>query len=238
MVKRQGLLRVSGSSDRTTPGRVFVEREPEGGPRMEESREALLEEIERHRHAIEGLEERLRRLEADEQSAWPPQEFYTTYYVVVGMIIGIMGALVSFFFNVVGSMFINQDPLMLIRVFGTLFRGREALTTGDQNFIMLVLMVHFTVGALGGAVYHVVVNQRYADRPFHHKILLGVGWGLAIWIVNFYLVLSWLQPMRVGEALILRMIPFWVAALTHIVYGLTLGLLQPIGRFVPYSQPR
>lgn len=205
---------------------------------MEESKASLLEEIERHRRAIEGLEERLGRLEADERVAWPPREFYTTYYVVVGMIIGIMGALASFLFNVMGSMFINQDPMMLIRVFGTLFRGREALVTDDQNFIMLVLMVHFTVGAVGGAVYHVFVNQRCADCPYRHKIFLGAGWGLIIWVVNFYLILSWLQPMRVGEALILRMIPFWVAALTHVVYGLTLGLLQPIGRFVPYSPPR
>ncbi|MBI2951298.1 hypothetical protein HYY27_04345, partial [bacterium] len=73
---------------------------------------------------------------------------------------------------------------------------------------------------------------------YARKVLLGAGWGQVIWIVNFYLILSWLQPMRVGEALILRMIPFWVAALTHVIYGLTLGLLQPVGRFVPYSQPR
>lgn len=205
---------------------------------MEESKESLLAEIERHRHAIEGLEERLRRLESDDRTAWPPREFYTTFYVVVGLILGIVGALASFFFNVVGSMLINQDPMMLIRVFGTFFRGREALVTDDQNFIMLVLMVHFTVGALAGAVYHVVVNRRYTGLSYARKVLLGAGWGLVIWIANFYLILSWLQPLRVGEALILRMIPFWVAALTHVIYGLTLGLLQPVGRFVPYSQPR
>jgi cytochrome c oxidase cbb3-type subunit 2 len=28
--------------------------------------------------------------------------------------------------------------------------------------------------------------------------------------------------------------PAWVAALTHVVYGLTLGVLQPLGRFVAY----
>lgn len=205
---------------------------------MEEKRESLLAEIERHRQAIENLEERLQRVESEEKTAWPPRDFYTTYYVVVGMIIGTMGALTSFFFNVIGSMFVNQDPMMLIRVFGTLFKGREALVTEDQNFIMLVLLVHFTVGAAGGAVYHVLVNLRCADRSYGQKVLLGVGWGLVIWIVNFYLILSWLQPMYVGEAFILRMIPIWVAVFTHGIYGLTLGLLEPIGRFVPYSQPR
>jgi len=28
--------------------------------------------------------------------------------------------------------------------------------------------------------------------------------------------------------------PAWIAALTHVIYGVTLGLLQPLGRFVPY----
>lgn len=205
---------------------------------MERSRESLQSELEWHRQEIEKIEAQLRHLERDERSAWPPRQFYTTFYVVVGMILGIMGSLASFFFNVVGSMFIDQDPMMLIRIFGTFFRGQEALTTDDQSFIMLVLMVHFTVGAVGGAIYHLAVNRRWADRSYGYKILLGAGWGLAIWIVNFYLVLSWLQPLLVGEAFILKMIPFWVAALTHVVYGLILGILQPIGRFVPYSQPR
>jgi hypothetical protein len=50
-------------------------------------------------------------------------------------------------------------------------------------------------------------------------------------------IVSWLQPLLVGQAYILRLMPFWVAALTHIVYGLTLGLLQPLGRFIPYTPP-
>ena len=28
--------------------------------------------------------------------------------------------------------------------------------------------------------------------------------------------------------------PAWIALLTHLIYGLTLGVLQPLGRFVPY----
>jgi hypothetical protein len=33
---------------------------------------------------------------------------------------------------------------------------------------------------------------------------------------------------------VLEMMPPAVAALTHLVYGLTLGALQPLGRFVAY----
>jgi len=35
---------------------------------------------------------------------------------------------------------------------------------------------------------------------------------------------------------VLQLMPPWIALLTHLVYGLTLGLLQPLGRFQPYRQ--
>ena len=201
---------------------------------MAEERESLHEEIENHRQAITELQEKLRQVEASNQPVWPPQEFYFVYYVVAGLMIGVIGALASFFFNVIGSMMMSQDPMMLIRVFGTFFIGEKALTTLDLNFLMLVLMAHFSVGATGGAMYHVVMNKYFLNRSYEWKLLMGGGWGLIIWIVSFYLIISWAQPMRVGEAYILSMIPIWVAALTHLVYGLTLGVLEPMGRFVPY----
>jgi hypothetical protein len=63
---------------------------------------------------------------------------------------------------------------------------------------------------------------------------LGAAYGLIMWVVNFYVVLSWLQPLLVGKAFVIELMPAWVAALTHLIYGVTLGLLQPLGRFVPY----
>jgi hypothetical protein len=59
-----------------------------------------------------------------------------------------------------------------------------------------------------------------------------------MWVVNFYFVLVWLQPRLVGTAWVLQLMPTWVAALTHLIYGLTLGVLQPLGRFVPYQAVR
>jgi hypothetical protein len=55
-----------------------------------------------------------------------------------------------------------------------------------------------------------------------------------MWLVNFYVVIAWLQPRLWGESLVLQLMPWWIAALTHVVYGVVLGLLQPLGRFVPY----
>lgn len=198
-------------------------------------REEILKEIAEHRKAIAELEARLSEGSDAEIKRWPPQGFYYTYYVVSGILIGLLGATASFIFNVVGSRLVNQDTMQFLRVFGTLFIGKEALATQDLTFLMLVLMVHFSVGAIAGAVFHVLLNRFFQDRTSGFKILSGGVFGILLWIANFYLVISWLQPMAVGEAYILQMMPFWVAALTHIVYGITLGIFQPIGKFIAYQ---
>ena len=196
----------------------------------------ILREIERHRRAIAELESKL-TLRSAPGRGWPPRGFYMTFYVVAGMTIGTMGAMTSFVFNVLGSLVVAQDPMLILRVYGTFFIGQDALTTDNLNFLVLVLLTHVIVGAVGGAVFHVYINRDFADRSSGQKILYSVLFGCAIWLINFYGIISWAQPLLVGQAYILRLMPFWVAALTHIVYGLTLGLLQPMGRFVPYAPP-
>ena len=198
---------------------------------MAKPTDELLRDIERHRIAISELEAQLG--EPETTASWPPAGFYLTFYVVAGTIIGILGSLTSFLFNVVGSLIVNQDPLQVLRVYGTVFLGAKALTTDDLNFFMLVAIVHFSVGAVAGAVFHVLINLFVPEQPLL-QIVLGGLYGLLMWIVNFYFILTWLQPRLVGEAYILQLMPVWVAAATHLIYGLTLGVLQPLGRFVPY----
>ncbi len=198
--------------------------------------EDILREIERHRRAIADLEARLPAGKGDRRG-WPPTGFYTTFYIVAGMTLGTIGAMTSFVFNVVGSLIVSQDPMLILRVFGTFFIGQEALTTDNLNFLMLVLLTHVIVGALGGAAFHVFINRYLADRSPAQKIVYSAIFGCALWLINFYAIISWLQPVLVGQAYILRLMPFWVAALTHIIYGLTLGLLQRLGRFIPYTPP-
>jgi hypothetical protein len=197
---------------------------------MAKSREEMLNEIARHRAAITNLEA---ELSEPMPASWPPVGFYLTFYIVAGATIGILGSVTSFLFNVVGSLLVKQDPLLFLRVYGTVFLGAKALTTDDLNFFMLVAVVHFSVGASAGAVFHVLVNRFVPDRA-GLQIVLGALYGLLMWVVNFYVVIAWLQPRLVGEAYVLQLMPAWIAALTHVIYGLTLGLLQPLGRFVPY----
>jgi len=197
---------------------------------MPMKREEALREIEQHRAAIIDLEAQLRE---PVTHSWPPVGFYLTFYIVAGATIGILGSVTSFAFNVLGSLLVKQDPLLVLRVYGTVFLGAKALTTDDLNFFMLVAVVHFSVGASAGAVFQVLISRFVPDRP-GLQIVLGGVYGLLMWIVNFYLIITWLQPRLVGQAYVLELMPVWIAALTHLIYGLTLGVLQPLGRFVPY----
>lgn len=194
------------------------------------NREEALRAIEQHRAAIIDLEA---QLQEPVTRSWPPVGFYLTFYIVAGATIGILGSVTSFAFNVLGSLLVKQDPLLFLRVYGTVFLGPKALTTDDLNFFMLVAVVHFSVGASAGAVFQVFISRFVPDRPLL-QIVLGGIYGVLMWVVNFYLIISWLQPRLVGEAYVLELMPAWIALLTHLVYGLTLGVLQPLGRFVPY----
>ena len=200
---------------------------------MASSQQELIREIEAHRARIVELEAEMAAAGAVPLSTWPPQGFYLTYYIVAGAILGILGSLTSFLFNVFGSLLVDQDPYYFLRVYGTVFLGEAALKTTDLNFFMLVAVVHFSVGAMAGAVFHVWIN-RFGPQLPRQQIAAGAVYGLLMWVVNFYLVLLWLEPALVGQAYVLKLMPAWVAALTHVVFGLTLGVLQPLGRFVPY----
>jgi hypothetical protein len=203
---------------------------------MGDEREQILRQIEQQRATLLELEAQLlETAERPEPAAlgWPPKGFYLTYYVVAGLLIGILGSLASFICNVLGSLLLKQDPLLFLRVYGTVFLGEKALVTDDLNFFMLVAVVHFSVGAAAGALFHVLVNFYVPERASLH-IGLGVLYGLLMWVVNFYVVIAWLQRDVFGQAYVLHLMPAWVAMLTHLVYGLTLGFLQPLGRFVPY----
>ncbi len=57
---------------------------------------------------------------------------------------------------------------------------------------------------------------------------------IAVWLVNFYLILAWLQPLLFGGNWIVTEVPAWVAALTHLVFGWTMVLVYPFGIYVPY----
>ena len=151
------------------------------------------------------------------------EEWSLVYLGTVGALAGFLGSVTSLVANILGAWALGIDRLMLLRVYATIWEGRDALRLENTSFVGEVLLIHIVVGAMFGMVFVTLTSHLPQIRRLVHYAAAGLAFGLLLWIGNFYLILSWLQPLISGDAYIVENIPWWVAALTHICYGLTLA---------------
>src|SRR5262245_2351614 len=191
---------------------------------------------------LSDLRQRVEQLEEEAVAAEPisrewTRRYYLSYYATTGFFLGMIGAVTSLVFNVVGSLFVGQHPLQLIRVYLTFGLGERALRPELESEVALAIgcCLYIATGMLLGIVFQVVLS-RFADKgTLANRLLIASALGIGVWIFNYYLVLSWLQPLLFGGNWIVRLIPWWVAALTHLVFGWTMALVYPLGMYEPYQ---
>ena len=167
---------------------------------------------------------------------WPPDRFYLLWHVVIGMMLGALGAVVSLASNVLGAPLFGQRKFELIRVYLTFPMGAKALEIEEGSMLMIGSVLYIVTGALYGILFHLVWTLYLGEASRGKKLLFATFMGLAIWIVNFYLILSWLQPMMLGDNWIVRLVPFWVGALTHLAFAWTMALGELWGKFEAYKR--
>lgn len=196
------------------------------------------------------LKQRVQQLEtivasenAATDSTWPPQDFYGAYYAMTGGIMGIMGAIVSLMVNVIAAPIAGKSPLELIKVYLTFPVGERALQlSAENNGLVLALgcCLYIATGMLIGIpIYFLLARFCGKNASLVKRLLVGGALALAIWAINFYGILSWLQPMLLDGDWITNpeVMPPWVAAGTHLIFGWTLAVLYPWGQFTPYQPP-
>src|SRR5262245_22583887 len=91
-----------------------------------------------------------------------------------------------------------------------------------------------STGMVLGIPFHLVLSRFLPAASFGKRWLVLSGMGVALWLVNYYAILSWLQPLLFGGRWIVDDIPWWVAASTHLVFAWTMLLVQPLGTFGVY----
>jgi len=171
-----------------------------------------------------------------------PQGFYTGYYATTGFMLGIFGAMASLLFNIVGASLTGRHPLELIRTYLTFPLGDKAFELPpDQDGLMLAIgcCLYLGTGMVLGIPVYLALVWWGDGRSMAFKFLIATVIALAIWVVNFYLILSWLQPALIDmspENLIVNRVPWWVAAATHLVFAWTMVLVYPLGQFTPYTR--
>jgi hypothetical protein len=147
-------------------------------------------------------------------------------FVVTGLTLGFVGAAASLLFHVIGSLALGRFPLHLIRVYLTFPLGDSALTLQTGIPLAAGTCLYLVVGAIYGILFHLVLIRWFADAPGLWRLLVVSALAIVIWLVNYYLILSWLQPLITGEASILSEVPFWLAAFTHLTFAWTILFVE------------
>jgi hypothetical protein len=154
------------------------------------------------------------------------------------MVLGFAAAGASLLFNIIASAMFGKHPLELIRVYLTFPLAEKALTL-DSGFILAAgCCLYLGTGMIGGIPFHMILSRWFAGSSSGVRFLVATGLGLGVWIINYYAILSWLQPALIGGNWIVQTVPWYVAAATHLVFGWTMLLLDQWGRFVPYAVAR
>jgi hypothetical protein len=200
-----------------------------------EEKQKRLDEL---RDEVRTLEEELARPAAEPSiRPWQTAGYYTAYHANAGFALGGVAAMSSLLVNIVGALVFGKEPLELIRVYLTFPMGAKALdfNTVDNGLILAVgCCLYIATGMLYGILFQLVLTRFTATSTMLVRFLVVSGLALVVWLVNFYGVLSWLQPLLFGGRWIVDEIPWWVAAGTHLVFGWTMLLVYPLGRYTPY----
>jgi hypothetical protein len=189
---------------------------------------------------VARLEGEIRAAEsAPTASQWPPQGFYGAYYANSGFMLGGIAAIASLALNIVGAPLAGKNPLELIRVYLTFPLGARALELGPERGTLILLLgccLYIATGVVLGVPFFVALAKLSGDS-LKKRLIVATVLSLLLWVINFYGILAWLQPALFGGDWITdpSILPPWVAAGTHLVFGWTLALLYPLGRFVPYQ---
>ena len=172
--------------------------------------------------------------------AWATKGYYLTYYATAGFFLGMVAALASLMFNVIGASVAGKNPLQLIKVYLTFGLGAKALDPALDSGLALAMgcVLYIATGMLLGIVFHVMLTRYAAGAGLPGRLVWASAIAIAVWLVNFYGLLSWIQPLLFGGNWITSTdpvyLPWWVALATHLVFGWTMALIYPWGLFQPY----
>lgn len=189
------------------------------------------------RAEVSSLEAELAREAAKPADQWEATGYYTAYYATTGFLLGGIAAMSSLLVNVVGALLFGKQPLELIRVYLTFPMGERALdlnAINDGLTLAVGCCLYIATGMLYGILFQLVLTRFTANASLAVRFIVVSLLALGVWIVNFYGILSWLQPLLFGGRWIVEQIPWWVAAITHLVFGWTMLIVYPLGRYTPY----
>ena len=149
------------------------------------------------------------------------------------MVLGFIGAVTSLLFNVVGALMVGKHPLELIPVYLTFPLGESALQIDSGFTLAAGCCLYLVTGMFGGIPFHMVLSRYMPRAPGGQRFIVATAMSIAIWLINYYGIIAWLQPELIGGNWIVQQVPIVVAVATHLVFGWTMLLVDEWGRFLP-----
>jgi hypothetical protein len=121
-----------------------------------------------------------------------------------------------------------HHTLQLIQVYLTFPLGARALELEGGGLLALGCLMYLATGMLYGMLFVLVLSYFLPNADLRGRLVACSVMALAVWAVNFYGILSWLQPWLFGGRWITELIPWWVAAVTHLAFGWTIAYVYPL----------
>ena len=166
---------------------------------------------------------------------WPETGYNAWSHAKSGALFGAVAGCTSLLANIIGSVLwpalsgLEQHPLRIIQIYLTFPLGESALQLNSGMLLALGCVLYLVTGIIYGVVFEVVISYLLPHSNFRVRLMVCTFLALAVWASNFYAVLAWLQPLLLGGRWIIGLVPWWVAAVTHLVFGWTIALLYSVG---------
>lgn len=163
---------------------------------------------------------------------WPDRNFRLSRSVCSGAFLGAIAGSVSLLANVIGSLpfttshGVAASPVRLIQIYLTFLIGDRALVMESGLVLAAGCVAYLAIGALYGMLLETLVEYFLPRAQLPERVIVFSGLSLVIWMVNFYGIMLWLQPLAFKRTYIVELIPWWVAAATHLLFGLTMAVLS------------
>ena len=110
-------------------------------------------------------------------------------------------------------LFMGESPWGPPRMIAAMVLGRDVLpppATFAAGVVMAAMLVHFVLAIIYGLVVGLLVHR---TRQLGMALLIGAVFGLAIYLVNFYLIAPALFPW-------FEMARNWISIFNHILFGI------------------
>ncbi len=142
-----------------------------------------------------------------------------------GIVAGIVAGLVLAAYLVGMNVVEGVDVWLALKGAGQPLTGDRAAEPGfDLNAVLVGAGAHFGISIIWGLLFAML----FYGASKLGTVSLGAVWGIVVWLMMYYLVL----PLA-GMSHVPKMVPLGQAVLTHLIFGLTLGVA-----FLPFQRPR